>query len=74
MGDCVRGREQVGERRGEREGGRRLERDTRGARGPQLISVPRKEGGKRVAGEGGQEGDDGRARGVWKGFRFTQVY
>lgn len=48
-----------------------LERDADGdARGPQLISVPRKEGGER----GGVGGGDGRREKGWKGFRFTQVY
>lgn len=42
--------------------GTRRDRDAGDARGPQLISVPRKEGAKRVAGErrvGGRE-EDGR--------------
>lgn len=50
---------EVGGRRGE---GSCVERDAGDVRGLQLISVPRKEGGKRVAGkrrEGGRE-EDGR--------------
>lgn len=55
--------------------GTRRDRDAGDARGPQLISVPRKEGAKRVAGERqGKEGGRRTVAGMWKGFRFTQVY
>lgn len=48
--------------------GTRRDRDAGDARGPQLISVPRKEGAKRVAGEttGRREGG-GRSRGCGRG-------
>jgi len=54
---------------------RGLKRDAAGdARGPQLISVPRKEGGERGGEDRGGEKRETVAGKGWKGFRFTQVY